>query len=1364
MDIPDDIFDDDDDVDANMNAHARAEETGKEDKKEKVVQSTAVVRALLMKQLSAAALDSPTTAATMGMKKVRAAVAAGQLPARWNKASVMRVGKMNTINGFILMALPDELTDGEKDFMGDDDGLISIFLKATAESLEHCVVHDITKSPMKLAHLFWKLQPDSAIFYDAAFRRFDKVTYKDSACSGWVIDDATLIQAWATYKLTDAGKADSNVSLTVKRRSGARGLSEAKLMVKIGDGFKVAPGPVYVEETVPVFVSGPDEDAFESAFAPCVQAIITHIGASGAEEPRALRSCFYKGFKIAAKASLADVDEVKAKLASLCTRSKTGYLFTLPTEVESYDVKYYASGDEMAAAMADTSGKGAANNNTNNMMEVIGALAAAQQETAERTQAQIDMLAAAATEATNATKDNAKVAKDTHEQLGRSAEATTQLTEEVRTLRVDTAARHDLLQTQILQIGGDKDGGKSAAKSKQPLRARVEEPATGDENSSAQAMNVGGREKRKPGDAAAPALAPAPTVESVEGAVGDWCADTPRQNPATPYAALHTLRDLRLIRTLSHPVAGEEALAVAASGANAAPLSGAGRESGRAVGAGRESVGRVCGGPPRPPPDGAHTDRGEGEGGEGPDAPTVKTNYRDTCDDSRAATASRSNGHLGDFDDGQPLRAYVHGGHVSMPRRASADLADADGVINSIVVPWWVCAESPSLRYGQPSAEVDTRQAGDWPTAQPVQTAARALIPTSYGTAAGVVRGGAYAVEGAHTRVWASMGTHVASVARAENDGQRAADRGEEALGERIGSAIRVVGGAIKQLQWRRAETRGGIESARRGSVGDARANGGLRTQGAQARVAQLPDRAGGAAPHPAARGAHGGATHRLVRTGLDARGLFHFAARSNHGARAGGAAHAAGARVARAGVAATSCRGATHVAVLRPGARSTSVERASGENDDQERGASSDAVDYDPAGATRVAADRATRGRACDTADVSAADVASMRTQTRGRWWHGRERRALRRPTLRYGVDGHIGCHRSMLHDGGASASVLRGASFDEGDRERDRPASGDRWDRGRVPGGGMGTERQGRLCRSLRGRLRHIPPGATMVANECLDKDVGGPRVCGGEEREVQEDAAEDGGVRQGVQDSRTSSEAGGSPSRAADELAGVQAVLGRRPARQMPDERRAKAGGSRGPQDHGGAGTGDRAHAPTSGAARASGRRGLASRHGAQSAAARPTQALPGVPLVRTHLGRDALASAASARAAARGGRAGEQHERQAAALDLGGEGPPRATYGGERGEVILYTQRGAPMRGEPMPLLGVVDETSEPSYNPSTPSSSDEGVGGNRASRDIMRLDAVLAAAADAAQAPVSPAHASVHVIGLAHVPAFGVLPQ
>ena len=92
------------------------------------------------------------------------------------------------------------------------------------------------------------------------------------------------------------------------------------------------------------------------------------------------------------------------------------------------------------------------------------------------------------------------------------------------------------------------------------------------------------------------------------------------------------------------------------------------------------------------------------------------------------------------------------------------------------------------------------------------------------------------------------------------------------------------------------------------------------------------------------------------------------------------------------------------------------------------------------------------------------------------------------------------------------------------------------------------------------------------------------------------------------------------------------------------------------------------------------------------------------------------------------------------------------------------MILYTQRGAPMRGEPMPLLGVVDETSEPSYNPTTPSSSDEGVGGNRASRDIMRLDAVLAAAADAAQAPVSPAHASVHVIGLAHVPAFGVLPQ
>ena len=41
MDLPDDIFDNDDGVDVEMDAHARAEETGKEDKKEKVVQSTA---------------------------------------------------------------------------------------------------------------------------------------------------------------------------------------------------------------------------------------------------------------------------------------------------------------------------------------------------------------------------------------------------------------------------------------------------------------------------------------------------------------------------------------------------------------------------------------------------------------------------------------------------------------------------------------------------------------------------------------------------------------------------------------------------------------------------------------------------------------------------------------------------------------------------------------------------------------------------------------------------------------------------------------------------------------------------------------------------------------------------------------------------------------------------------------------------------------------------------------------------------------------------------------------------------------------------------------------------------------------------
>ena len=55
------------------------------------------------------------------------------------------------------------------------------------------------------------------------------------------------------------------------------------------------PERVHLEERVPIFISGPDEDDLVSAYATCVGALTKHLGAAGAEDPKPLRSCFRQG-------------------------------------------------------------------------------------------------------------------------------------------------------------------------------------------------------------------------------------------------------------------------------------------------------------------------------------------------------------------------------------------------------------------------------------------------------------------------------------------------------------------------------------------------------------------------------------------------------------------------------------------------------------------------------------------------------------------------------------------------------------------------------------------------------------------------------------------------------------------------------------------------------------------------------------------------------------------------------------------------------------------------------------------------------------------------------------------------------------
>ena len=143
------------DVDDDSDAHARAQEDREEEKKENVQLGSAVVRGLLLKQVSAAALESPEVVANMGIKKIKSGVASGKLRPNFNKASVMRVGRNATVCGIIQCPIEIDMTDDEKDFLGADEGFITIVLQANAKSLLNAVVHDSSKSPMKLIYMHY---------------------------------------------------------------------------------------------------------------------------------------------------------------------------------------------------------------------------------------------------------------------------------------------------------------------------------------------------------------------------------------------------------------------------------------------------------------------------------------------------------------------------------------------------------------------------------------------------------------------------------------------------------------------------------------------------------------------------------------------------------------------------------------------------------------------------------------------------------------------------------------------------------------------------------------------------------------------------------------------------------------------------------------------------------------------------------------------------------------------------------------------------------------------------------------------------------------------------------------------------------
>lgn len=237
-----------------------------------ILEDTTLV-GLLPKNLTDQQLDAPTTVVEISLKMIQDAIAGGvinhSLP-NFQRASVMRVGYSNVVIGLVTVPMPKDLARSENNFMAGENGFIVVYLTVDADACRHAVVHDVGESPIKFIHYMWKLGSASAVRYDVGLRRFDPVLYKEKAVTAFPDDESEAIEAWVAYKQSDEGRADKNGSIVVARKSGARGLIDARIRIKIGNGAKRMPERIHLEERVPVFISGPDEDDLVTVYSPCV--------------------------------------------------------------------------------------------------------------------------------------------------------------------------------------------------------------------------------------------------------------------------------------------------------------------------------------------------------------------------------------------------------------------------------------------------------------------------------------------------------------------------------------------------------------------------------------------------------------------------------------------------------------------------------------------------------------------------------------------------------------------------------------------------------------------------------------------------------------------------------------------------------------------------------------------------------------------------------------------------------------------------------------------------------------------------------------------------------------------------------------
>ena len=114
------LFEEIDDVDDEMHAHARA---GTEEKKESVQLEDSTLVGFLPKKLTDKQLDAPTAVVELTLKMIKNAVDDDVLTSVcWKKASVMRVGYSNAVNGLVTVPVPKAMPREEVNFIAGDPG------------------------------------------------------------------------------------------------------------------------------------------------------------------------------------------------------------------------------------------------------------------------------------------------------------------------------------------------------------------------------------------------------------------------------------------------------------------------------------------------------------------------------------------------------------------------------------------------------------------------------------------------------------------------------------------------------------------------------------------------------------------------------------------------------------------------------------------------------------------------------------------------------------------------------------------------------------------------------------------------------------------------------------------------------------------------------------------------------------------------------------------------------------------------------------------------------------------------------------------------------------------------------------------